>query len=124
MHSAAGPSHGSITLAIYSYIALCSAGRSTEACQASGIIVSLAVGASLPERISVSNTASIDAVSDAPAGITGLISSEASPNAMLAMRISWLFIQLRLPRMVLISPLWASARNGWASHHCGKVLVE
>ena len=40
------------------------------------------------------------------------------------MRISWLFIQLVLPFSVLISPLCASMRNGCASHHCGKVLVE
>ena len=33
-------------------------------------------------------------------------------------------IQLRLPRMVLISPLWAMYRNGWASGQDGKVLVE
>ena len=32
--------------------------------------------------------------------------------------------QLRLPWMVLISPLWARYRNGWASGHCGEVLVE
>ncbi len=47
-----------------------------------------------------------------------------SPNVFDAMRISWDFIQFRLPLSVLISPLWASMRNGWASHHCGKVLVE
>ena len=32
--------------------------------------------------------------------------------------------QLRLPLIVLISPLWASSRKGWASRHCGHVLVE
>ena len=63
-------------------------------------------------------------VSDAPAGITGLISSLCSPKARLAILISWLFIQFLLPRMVLISPLCARQRNGCASHHCGKVLVE
>ena len=40
------------------------------------------------------------------------------------MRISWLFSQFRLPFSVLISPLWASIRNGCASHQRGKVLVE
>ena len=34
------------------------------------------------------------------------------------------FIQLMLPRSVLISPLWASVRNGWANGHEGMVLVE
>jgi hypothetical protein len=33
-------------------------------------------------------------------------------------------IQLRLPAMVLISPLCASMRNGCASDQFGKVLVE
>lgn len=31
---------------------------------------------------------------------------------------------MRLPRTVLISPLWATKRNGCASGHDGKVLVE
>ena len=91
---------------------------------ASGTSISLAVGASRPERQIASNTASSAAVSDAPAGITGLMSSDCSPNERLAILISWLSIQFLLPRMVLISPLCASVRNGCASHHCGKVLVE
>ena len=33
-------------------------------------------------------------------------------------------IQLRLPMTVLISPLWAMNRNGWASGQLGNVLVE
>ena len=40
---------------------------------------------------------------------------------------SWLSrarIQLRLPLTVLISPLWAISRYGWASGQEGKVLVE
>ena len=40
---------------------------------------------------------------------------------------SWLSrarIQLRLPFTVLISPLCAISRNGWASGQDGKVLVE
>ena len=32
--------------------------------------------------------------------------------------------QLRLPEIVLISPLCASRRYGCAKRHCGKVLVE
>ena len=32
--------------------------------------------------------------------------------------------QLRLPRIVLISPLCASRRNGCARRHCGQVFVE
>ena len=125
MASAAGPSHGSITDARYSYMSACALGSSAlSACHASGTSISLAVGASRPDRQIASNTASSAAVSDAPAGITGLMSSDCSPKARLAILISWLFIQFWLPRIVLISPLWASVRNGWASHHCGKVLVE
>ena len=33
-------------------------------------------------------------------------------------------IQFRLPRIVLISPLWAMSRYGWASGQDGNVLVE
>ena len=33
-------------------------------------------------------------------------------------------IQFRLPLAVLISPLWAIIRNGWASSQAGKVFVE
>src|SRR3954469_24776189 len=122
MASAAGPSHGSITLARYLYIARCDAGVFSS--HASGTSISLAVGASRPERQIASNTASNAAVSEAPAGITGLMSSDCSPNARLAILISWLSIQFLLPRIVLISPLCARQRNGWASHHCGKVFVE
>ena len=34
------------------------------------------------------------------------------------------FIQLTLPRSVLISPLWARVRKGWASGQVGSVFVE
>ena len=91
---------------------------------ASGTSIVLAIGAERPPRTSTSNTASSAPESDAPAGMIGLMSSALSPKAALAMRISWLRIQLMLPFSVLISPLWANMRNGWASHHCGKVLVE
>ena len=83
----------------------------------------LAIGALRPARTITSNTASSAALSDEPCGTMGLISSASSPNEADAMRISWLFIQLRLPFSVLISPLCASIRNGCASHHCGNVLV-
>ncbi len=92
--------------------------------QASGTSMILAIGADRPARTSTSNTESSAAESELPCGTIGLMSSARSPKAELAMRISWLFIQLRLPFSVLISPLWASMRKGWASHHCGKVLVE
>ncbi len=47
-----------------------------------------------------------------------------SPSASEESTLSRAFIHERLPRMVLISPLWQSRRNGCASAHVGKVLVE
>ena len=46
-----------------------------------------------------------------------------SPKAGVDSTLSLASIQPRLPRMVLISPLCASKRNGWARLHVGKVLV-
>ena len=92
--------------------------------QASGTSITLASGALRPARASVSNTASSAAESDEPGCTIGLMSSSWPAKASDAMRISWLFIQLTLPFTVLISPLWASIRNGWASRQVGKVLVE
>ncbi|OIQ77224.1 hypothetical protein GALL_410830 [mine drainage metagenome] len=91
---------------------------------ASGTSIVLAIGADRPARTITSNTASSAPLSDVPAGTIGLMSSAMSPKVAEAMRISWLFIQLTLPFSVLISPLCANMRNGCASHHCGKVLVE
>ena len=45
------------------------------------------------------------------------------PNASLLSTLSRAFIHPRLPRMVLISPLWAKSRKGCASDHVGNVLV-
>ena len=91
---------------------------------ASGTSMVFAIGADRPERTSTSNTESKAPESEVPPGMIGLISSAISPKAELAIRISCDFIQLTLPFSVLISPLWANMRKGWASHHCGKVLVE
>ena len=89
-----------------------------------GISSALAIGASRPARTSSSNAASSEAVSELPAWITGLTSSTYGSSGAPASRVSWLFIQLQLPEIVLISPLCASIRNGCASFHVGKVLVE
>ncbi len=99
---------------------------SSTACfdQLSGTSIVFAIGAFRPARTSTSKTESSAAESLEPLAIIGLISSAMSPNALEAIRISWLFIQLTLPFSVLISPLCASMRKGCASHHCGKVLVE
>ena len=82
------------------------------------------MGAGRPARTSTSKVLSSAAESEPPGWITGFTVSPCSPKAWAAMRISWLFIQLVLPFSVLISPLWASIRNGWARRHSGKVLVE
>ena len=92
--------------------------------QVSGTSMVFAIGADRPARTSTSNTASSAAESLDPDRTIGLMSSASSPKVDEAMRISCDFIQFRLPFSVLISPLWASMRNGCASHHCGKVLVE
>jgi hypothetical protein len=86
--------------------------------------MALTIGASRPARTITSNTASSAAESELPPWITGLMSSIASPNTGLAMRVSCARIQLLLPFSVLISPLWASMRKGWARRQVGKVLVE
>jgi hypothetical protein len=82
------------------------------------------MGADRPAWTSTSKTLSRAAESEPPAWMTGLTVASSAPKASAVMRISWLRIQLALPRRVLISPLWASIRNGWASRHSGKVLVE
>ena len=46
-----------------------------------------------------------------------------SPKVSLLSTLSRAFIHPRLPRMVLISPLCASKRKGWASDHVGNVFV-
>ena len=90
----------------------------------SGIIRLLTMGADRPARTMTSNTASSAEESELPDWITGLMSSANSPKTAVAIRVSWLRIQLMLPRSVLISPLWASMRNGCANCQLGKVLVE
>ena len=91
---------------------------------ASGIIISTACGSERPPRCSSSSTSSKDAESDASGEQIGnsrvrspAMRSDSSSASRARMR-------LRLPRMVLISPLWATNRNGCASGHDGKVLVE
>ena len=96
----------------------------SECDQASGNSRVLTMGASRPARTSTSKVLSSAEESEPPGWITGFTSSPKSPKAWAAMRISWLFIQLELPFSVLISPLWASMRKGWARRHSGKVLVE
>ncbi|SIN14221.1 Uncharacterised protein [Mycobacteroides abscessus subsp. abscessus] len=92
--------------------------------QASGIIIMIASGSERPESISSSATSSKDCESEAPTEQIGNSSSGLRPSSG---DFSWdcrARIQLRLPLTVLISPLCAMVRKGWASGQEGKVLVE
>ena len=101
-----------------------SAGTFGFVAEASGIIIVLTIGRLRWPRTSSSKTLSSADESEAPGCTIGFRSSMKRPKVSCSRRASWLFIQLTLPRMVLISPLWASTRKGCASFHCGKVLVE
>ena len=89
----------------------------------SGTRIAIACGRLSPLSIRNSKTLSRLAESLMPSCTMGR-RSLISPKASLLSTLSRAFIQPRLPRMVLISPLWASKRKGCASFHFGKVLVE
>ena len=55
---------------------------------------------------------------------TGKIFSTSDPKTSVLISASRARIQFSLPVTVLISPLWAMRRNGWASGQDGNVLVE
>ena len=88
----------------------------------SGTRMAIACGSESPLSIRNSNTLSNEAESLMPSCTIGR-RSLMSPNASLLSTLSRAFIQPRLPRMVLISPLWANKRKGWASFHFGNVFV-
>ncbi len=83
----------------------------------------MACGRLRPERVSSSTTSSNDAESLAPGVTIGRIGAR-SPSTSDSSCDWRARIQLRLPWMVLISPLCAIMRNGCASGHDGKVFVE
>ena len=66
---------------------------------------------------------SIDDESEPVVLTTGAISSMFGINRERSLLVR-AFAQLRLPWIVLISPLCASMRKGCAVYHMGKVLVE
>ena len=99
------------------------------ASHASGIIIRTACGRLRPPRWSSSRASSKLAVSEASGVMMGKARSSepaTSPRGKWsdASDPSRACIQLRLPMTVLISPLWASRRYGWASGQDGNVLVE
>ena len=89
----------------------------------SGMRTAIAWGRLSPLRVRNSSTLSRLAESLILSWTIG-VRSEMSPRAPPPRTLSLAFIQLRLPRMVFISPLWHSMRKGWARLHWGKVLVE
>ena len=88
----------------------------------SGTSIAIACGSDIPLIVRNSNTLSRLAESLMPSSTMGEISLM-SPSASLESTLSRAFIQPRLPRMVLISPLWANKRKGWARLHVGNVFV-
>ena len=74
----------------------------------SGIIISTACGSVRPAMTRNSSTLSKVAVSLPPGVITGSTFCSSSPNTLDLSRPSRAFIQLALPRSVLISPLCAT----------------
>ena len=88
----------------------------------SGTRMAMACGRVSPLMVRNSKTLSSDAESLMPSCTMGL-KSRMSPKASLESTLSRAFIHPRLPRMVLISPLWANKRKGWASAHVGNVFV-
>ena len=105
-------------------MARCLAGTLGFEAEASGIIIALTIGRLRWPRTSSSNTLSSAEESDAPGWMIGFRSSiEAAEAVMREPRLVALH-PVDVAQEVLISPLCASTRNGWASFHCGKVLVE
>ena len=89
----------------------------------SGISTETACGRLSPLRVRNSSALSRLAESLISGWMMGVMSL-ISPSAPEFSTLWRACIQLRLPRMVLISPLWQSMRKGWARLHCGKVFVE
>ena len=90
---------------------------------ASGISIIMAWSTSRPDCTSSSSASSSEAVSEPIGQITGRRSARSSPQTAEVNSGSRARIQLRLPSSVLISPLWATIRKGWASFQLGSVFV-
>ncbi|MCY1444991.1 hypothetical protein D9M71_614870 [compost metagenome] len=92
-------------------------------CQAGGMIMRRPRKRSIPPVTISSSMLSMLEESE-PTRLTSGPSSSRSGISSLVNLLRRAWAQLRLPVMVLISPLCASRRNGWASGHFGMVLVE
>src|SRR5665811_450434 len=94
-------------------------------CQASGTNIIITWGSFLPVRVSNSTIKSRLAESENLSLVIGInMASSSSVKKEDFMRLSFDLILLRLPLMVLISPLWEIYLKGWANLQLGKVLVE
>src|ERR1017187_3189462 len=91
---------------------------------ASGISMAITCASERPDWYRNSTALSSEAESLPPGIITGYSFSICSPYSGLSSSDWRAFIQLTLPRMVLISPLWQTYRYGCASFQLGNVLVE
>src|SRR5690554_6475476 len=94
-------------------------------CQASGTSIIITCGRDLPVNVSNSTIKSRLAESENLLSVIGInfFNSSSVKNADF-IKLSLDLILLRLPRIVLISPLWEIYRNGWANRQLGKVFVE
>ncbi len=92
-------------------------------CQAGGTSMRTARNRLIPPASSTSSILSILEESD-PARLTRGLMASISGSSEVSNLLVRASAQLRLPSMVLISPLCASSRNGWASGQRGAVLVE
>ena len=88
----------------------------------SGTSIAMACGRLSPDITKNSSTLSSEAESLMPGWMIGRMSLTL-PNVGVDSTLSLASIQARLPRMVLISPLCASRRNGCAKLQVGNVLV-
>src|SRR3954468_1805636 len=94
-----------------------------SASHASGISMAITWGSERPAMVSSSTALSRAAESLTPGCINGN-SFDMSSNFGDETTVCRAFIQLILPRTVLISLLWHRQRNGCASCQVGNVLVE
>src|SRR5690606_198286 len=94
-------------------------------CQASGTSIIITWGSFRPVRVSNSTIKSRFAESENLLSVMGIsMASSSSVKWTDFIKLSLDFILLRLPRMVLISPLWEIYRKGCASLQLGNVFVE
>ncbi len=123
--SAAGPSHGARKPAVRRANAPASGWPEDRSADASGISASSAVSRPQPVATRSSSASSSDSESDPSGDRSGPEATRrwpadpAIPSGSAARPATW----SRFVRTVLISPLWAIARNGWASRHSGWVFV-